>query len=96
MLIRNIQFFEQVDSADDIQGGVFAGTAVGTSAAPGFGDAGAAALGLGDFRAFTKTDTTATAGPFTGSGAAGAAASGADRDGSVAGSVVGSVSVGFG
>ena len=91
MLIRNLQFFEQSDDARSIQGGAFAGTRVRTRASRGFGQGQAAALGLGDFRSFAKTTTGGTASPNTGSGVAGAAASGVDRKGDVKGSVNGSV-----
>ncbi|MEM8719924.1 MAG: hypothetical protein AAGE84_11530 [Cyanobacteria bacterium P01_G01_bin.39] len=100
MLIRNLNFFEQVDSANDVQGGAAAGTFAGTFAFTGsglsVGDADADAAALGNFNTFAKTDTTATAQPFSASGAAGAAASGVDSNGSIAASVDGSVSSAFG
>ena len=80
MLIRNLQFFEQVDNESEIQGGASAFTRTTTVGA------------RGNFRTFTKTTTGATASPNTGSGVAGAAASGVDRDGDIAASVSGSVS----
>ncbi len=92
MLIRNLQFFEQVDNESEIQGGASAFTRAVTAAGPGLGFGDADARARGDFRSFTRTTTGATASPDTGSGVAGAAASGVDRDGSIAASVAGSVS----
>ncbi len=93
MLIRNLQFFEQVDNESEIQGGgFFARTSAFTFADRGVGLAGATADAEGNFRTFTKTTTGATASPDTGSAVAGAAAGAADTKKGVAASVTGSVS----
>lgn len=100
MLIKNLNFFEQVDSANDVQGGAAADTVADTFAFSGsgvsIGDGRAGAGARGDFRSYTKTRTKATAQPYSASGVAGAAASGVDRKGSIKASVKGSVSSGFG
>lgn len=96
MLIQNLQFVEQIDNAGDIEGGASARTGVFTRAGRGFGQGEAAAEGRGNFRSFALTTTGGTATPNSGTGVAGAAASGVDRNGNIAASVDGSVSAFFG